>query len=181
MTLWHTICISCVTIAAALAWHLDMAWVPIGISILGLLIACWAARSALRSARAAEESLRNSVRPVLVLVKRSPHSDPTGQKLWHLINVGNGCAKDIVLGDYVEGQEGKSWRVTRLYPLPRGESMVVRQGIEAGVQIAATYCDIDGRAFTTECSENRNAISNGNRHSDWSPAEQELNWPRESP
>ena len=154
-----------------------MTWIAIAISVAAVCVAGWSACSARRSAGAAEESLRNSVRPVLVLVRRSPPSEPTGNKLWHLINVGNGCAKDIVLGDHIEG---KPWKTTRLYPLSKGESLVVQHGIEAGVRIVATYCDIDGRSFTTECSGNRNAISDGNRYPDWNPGAQELNWSRKA-
>jgi len=167
--------------------------VSVLIALLLLLAACRSATASVRSADAskqaasnAETSLRNSVRPVLVFVRR-PNRDNSGdEKVWQLQNAGNGCAVDVLFGDEVDGK----WKYTKCYPLAKDEYLVVKPGIcqeqgedgkaKGGRRLKALYRDIDQRWFVTECHEHLNTISQAAAPSDeeLAGAQTEQDWPR---
>ena len=109
---------------------------------------------------------RANIMPVLVFSRIS-------EKSWQLKNVGRGPALSIVVG---ERKKNDKWipRVS-FYPIAAGAAIEIPWFCQ-GDEFAATYADIEGKAYSTFCSMSDNRFFGKNRFPDLKPMLDEISW-----
>jgi hypothetical protein len=107
-------------------------------------------------------AVRN-VKPAIVV----SYSTESG---WHLKNVGNGPALNVLVA---QRREAGAWFCpVRVPPLAQGDTFHLSWMGHTNVRwIGATYTDIDGRAYSSECADDLTRISPGSAFPTW-PEEQ---------
>jgi len=106
---------------------------------------------------------RASVRPVLVFSVQ-------GEGRWVLQNVGDGPAMNVFVG---EQDWNERWsQVTQCHPIAVGGEVPL-SWMSNPRQIAATYCDVDERDYTSWCRSHRTTITGCNEFPDWVPTDRE--------
>lgn len=110
-------------------------FVAIAISICALLASIYARRE--------------SIRPVLVFVRRENQWG-----VWHLENVGKGPALNIV----VRERSPKKWFVpVRIYPIPAG-GMVKLDFYKNFLEFEGWFTDAEGRNYHVHCTEHHSVV-----------------------
>jgi hypothetical protein len=103
-------------------------------------------------------ALRRSVKPVLVFSHEGQGKDD--KSVWHVENVGNGPAINVILaGRNVERQ----WKQSLILPALATGSRFRLTWITHTGALVAIYSDSSGGMYTTECFDSRNRIFAGNR------------------
>src|SRR3954466_14728667 len=95
---------------------------------------------------------RASTMPVLVFARVSA-------KRWQLVNVGQGPALSIVVGDKVKN--GNWANRVRYFPIAAGAAVEL-DSLQDGDQFVAVYTDIRGNAYSSICSASENRFSQSN-------------------
>ncbi len=94
----------------------------------------------------------NSDRPILVFTLHSG-------KRWHVDNVGNGPALNILVADLAA--DGATQKIVNCAPVPAGGRFGV-PWLQGGHELVAIYSDVHNRHFTTVCGSNRNRFARRN-------------------
>ena len=130
------------------------------ISLVSAVFSAAAVAVAYYSFRRGQEA---AVTPTLVFSRR--HAT-----LWQIENVGSGPAVSLIIGD--RSKDGTWKQVVNCYPIAAGAAVEL-PWLRYGDQYGAVYTDVNGRTFTTICSNNRNKISKRNGFPDWQPKSNE--------
>lgn len=80
-------------------------------------------------------------------------------KRWQLVNVGQGPALSIVVGD--KAQNGKWANRVQYFPIAAGAAVEL-DSLQDGDQFVAVYTDIRGNAYSSFCSASENRFSQSN-------------------
>lgn len=107
---------------------------------------------------------RASIMPVLVFSRVSSNR-------WQLVNVGQGPAISIVVGD--KTQQGDWGSRVRYFPISAGAAVDV-DSIHDGDQLVAVYTDIRGNAYSSICSSSENRFCESNEFPDLTPTTDEV-------
>jgi hypothetical protein len=112
-------------------------------------------------------AVRN-VKPVLIL----SYQDDSG---WHLRNVGNGPALNVIVA---ERQDRSAWSVpVRVQPLAIGGDIGLRWLAHTNVKwLGASYADIDGRQYSSVTGEDLTTIHKGNDFPRWNERNIQKQW-----
>ena len=102
--------------------------------------------------------------PVLVFARLSATR-------WQLVNVGQGPALSIVVGD--KEQSGKWANKVRYFPIAAGAAVEV-DSLQSGDQLVAVYTDIRGNSYSSICSASENRFSQANEFPDLVPTIDEV-------
>lgn len=102
--------------------------------------------------------------PVLVFARLSV-------KRWQLVNVGQGPALSIVVGD--KAQDGKWANRVRYFPIAAGAAVEL-DSLQSGDQLVAVYSDIRGHSYSSVCSASENRFSQSNVFPDLVPTIDEV-------
>jgi hypothetical protein len=94
---------------------------------------------------------------------------------WHLKNIGNGPALNLLVA---QRHESGGWFCpVRVPPLAQGDQTHLWWMGHTNVRwIGATYTDIDGRAYSSECSDDLTRISDGSVLPHWSEQQIRRAW-----
>jgi hypothetical protein len=124
-----------------------VAAVPVVVSALALVVSFFGYRlTAVRG-----------VKPVLVIVYR--------ESGWQVKNIGNGPALDVIVA---ERPEGGTWaHPMRVPPLAKDAELDLVLDDPNVKWIGARYSDIDGRVYSSECSEDLTRVVEGDRFPHW--------------
>ena len=117
-------------------------------SLISLAVAGFSLHRALRADRDAK-------RPVLIFVLGEDYR-------WHLQNLGNGPALDIVVSQIPKGS--REWQRPTRVPPQRGKDGEVKLGWlkqDNDHALGAVYMDFKGRSYNSVCRRNRTDISEG--------------------
>ena len=130
--------------------RLVVSWLPLLFSSLALLVSFLGYRLT---------AVRN-VKPAIIV----SYSNESG---WHLKNIGNGPALNVVVA---QRQESGGWFCpVRVPPLGQGDQFHLAWMEHTNVRwIGATYTDIDGRDYSSECSDDLTRITAGSVFPQWS-------------
>ena len=133
-----------------LAWQRALSGLPLLLSTLALLVSFLGYRlTAVRS-----------VKPALIV----SYSNESG---WHLKNIGNGPALNVLVA---QREESSGWFCpVRVPPLGQGDQLHLSWMGHTNVRwIGATYTDIDGRSYSSESSDDLTRISEDSVFPQWS-------------
>ena len=95
---------------------------------------------------------QGTVQPMLVFARRDD------DKLWHLQNVGNGPALNLVV---VEGHRAEGWATTTNCDAPAAGGSIALSWLKIASKLGAAYTDVYGRPYHTICEQYRNRITPG--------------------
>lgn len=122
--------------------------------------------SFLMSIYAATRALRTSVRPVLIF--HNAEYDPERATSWVIENAGNGAAIEVIISGYLHGESWTGEDAVILPALPKGGSRRL-EWLDKRQELVATYKDIFGNHYTTECKLNQTVIKRGKLHDALNP------------
>lgn len=123
-------------------------WMALLVSIIAVIISYLSSRRARIT----------GIRPVLVFT----YDQTIG---WTIQNVGNGPALDVIT---VRRPFEKDWiDPEQINPIARGESTRFGSSTEPLEAFGCTYCDVNGKAYTSIVENNRTKISIGYHLPKW--------------
>jgi len=124
------------------------------ISLAALAVTCYLYR----------RTQRASIMPVLVFAR-------IAERQWQMVNVGQGPALSIVVGDKAQGDK---WGFkVRCFPIAAG-AKVDLPWLQHGDQLVAVYTDIRGRAYSSVCGMSENRLYQSNKFLDLTPTLDEV-------
>jgi hypothetical protein len=111
-------------------------------------------------------ALRN-MRPVLVFVYQEDG--------WHVQNVGYGPALDVIFAR--KPREGEWYDPVRLPPLAKDRDIHLEWTDHDNIHsFGVSYRDVEGRQYTSTCSNDLNRISQGRKLPEWSEEKIHRHW-----
>lgn len=112
-------------------------------------------------------SALRSMRPVLVIVYREDG--------WYIQNVGYGPALDVIFAR--KRRDGKWFDPVRLPPLTKdGEVHLDWTDHDNENSFGASYCDVEGRRYTSTCGNDLNRIRSGRELPEWREEQIRRHW-----
>ncbi len=130
------------------------------ISVIALIVAISSTVAAIYFSRV---SMRTSVLPTLVLVYEA-------KKGWEVRNVGNGPALNVTIAH--QRHNSDTWELpTRLYPVPKDETVKVPWVGNNPDKIAAVYSDVHNNEYTSITDEDLTTIYLGRVLPVWKQSE----------
>ncbi|MFI5398353.1 MAG: hypothetical protein ACHQ9S_22680 [Candidatus Binatia bacterium] len=106
-----------------------------------------------------------TVQPMLVFARRD------ADNLWHLQNVGNGPALNLVV---VDGHRIEGWATTTNCDALAAGGSIALSWLKIASKLGAAYTDIYGRPYHTICERYRNRITPGELTSMPAPSQHEF-------